>query len=278
MLEKAVKDSAGSKVFLITGSASGIGAATARLAVSQGHRVVVADINVRGAKAVAGELGDNAIAMKLDIRSSKQWEAALDQTYAHFGKLDVLVNNAAVVHTGKVQDVPLVLHEQTMLVNSIGPLIGMMAVLPRFRKARAGHIATVCSMTAFLPFPGIATYAASKHALRAIHFGVAMEERQEPISFTIIHPSSTETPMLEQEARAGIALAFAVPSWEPSDVAKILLEAIREKKVEVYVPQSRGRTVKAIGANPRRLLEAIERNEKIGKKSLAARQRINAKG
>ena len=193
MLEKAVKDSAGSKVFLITGSASGIGAATARLAVSQGHRVVVADINVRGAKAVAGELGDNAIAMKLDIRSSKQWEAALDQTYAHFGKLDVLVNNAAVVHTGKVQDVPLVLHEQTMLVNSIGPLIGMMAVLPRFRKARAGHIATVCSMTAFLPFPGIATYAASKHALRAIHFGVAMEERQEPISFTIIHPSSTET-------------------------------------------------------------------------------------
>jgi len=82
----------------------------------------------------------------------------------------------------------------------------------------------------------------------------------------------------EQEARAGIALAFAVPSWEPSDAAKILLEAIREKKVEVYVPQSRGRTVKAIGANPRRLLETIERNEKIGKKSLAARQRINAKG
>ncbi|WP_292315293.1 SDR family NAD(P)-dependent oxidoreductase [Mesorhizobium sp.] len=260
------------KVLLITGAASGIGAATAKLAVEMGHRVVVADINEAGAASVAASLGPAAIGLKLDICSPEQWEFALDETYKRFQRLDVLVNNAAVVHTGSTREVPLALHRQTMEVNVIGPLIGMRAVLPRFRAAKSGHIATVCSMTAFLPFPGIASYAASKHALRALHLAVAMEERDSSIAFTIVHPSSTETPMLEEEARTGVALAFAVPSWRPEDVAKIIMDAIKRKKVEVCIPSKRGRVVKAIGANPRRLLETVERNQKIGMENLAIRR------
>jgi short-subunit dehydrogenase len=260
-----------SKVLLVTGAASGIGAAVARLAVEQGQRVVLADRNFEGVKKLAKELGGATLAVKLDICSPAQWNAALDKTYARFRRLDVLVNNAAVVHTGPTRAVALEKHKQTFDVNVIGPLIGMMATLPRFHKAKAGHVVTVCSMTAFLPFPGIATYAASKHALRALHFGVALEERHGPIDFTIVHPSSTETPMLAQEARDGIALAFAVPSWKPEQVAEIILRAIRQKKTEVCIPAKRGRVVKAIGGNPRRLLETVERNEKVGMGNLKAR-------
>lgn len=259
------------KIFLVTGAASGIGAAIARLVVDRGHKVVVADINEAGARSVAEALGDNAMAAKLDIRLPQEWESVVDAAYARFGALDVLVNNAAVVHTGLTKDVSLAKHEQTMTVNVIGPMLGMLAVLPRFRQQQSGHIVTICSMTAFLPFPGIASYAASKHALRAIHFGVAMEERHEPINFTIVHPSSTETPMLEEEARTGVALAFAVPSWKPDDVAEIVLAAIKNRKQEVCIPASRGRLVKSIGGSPRKLFEMVERNEKIGAKNLAER-------
>lgn len=262
-----------SKVIFITGAASGIGAATAALAVTAGYRVVIADINEAGAKALAAKLGDNAMAVKLDITSKMQWERALDKVYKSFGRLDVLVNNAAIVHTGPVLDVPFEHHKRTLEINCLGPVLGMMAVMPRFKKAKQGHIVTVCSMTAFLPFPDIASYAASKHALRAMHFGLAMEERNGPVDFTIVHPSSTETPMLEEEARNGVALAFAVPSWKPSDVAAIILDAIGKKKVEVCIPNKRGRAVKAIGVNPRRLQEMIERNEQVGRTNLAARMR-----
>lgn len=267
----------GGKVFFITGAASGIGAALARLVVETGNRVVIADINKAGASAMADELGSAALAVKLDICSPKQWEAALDRTYARFGRLDVLVNNAAIVHSGNARDVSLQKHVQTMNVNAMGPLNGILAALPRFHKAKAGHIVTICSMTAFLPFPGLVSYAAAKHALRAFHFGIALEERNSPIDFTIVHPSSTETPMLEEEARSGIALAFAVPAWKPSDVAQIIMKAIKNKKAEVCVPATRGRVVKAIGVNPRRLQEMVERNEQIGRKNLTARQQAGSK-
>jgi NAD(P)-dependent dehydrogenase (short-subunit alcohol dehydrogenase family) len=266
-----------SKVVFITGAASGIGAATAELAATRGYRVVIADINEAGARAVAAKLGDGALAVKLDITSPSQWERALDKTYKAFGRLDVLVNNAAIVHTGHVLDVPFEQHKRTLDINCLGPVLGMMTVMPRFKKAKQGHIVTICSMTAFLPFPDIASYAASKHALRAMHFGLAMEERKGPIDFTIVHPSSTETPMLEEEARNGVALAFAVPSWKPSDVAAIILDAIKKKKVEVCIPNKRGRAVKAIGVNPRRLQEMLDRNEPIGKANLAARSRARSK-
>src|SRR5882762_4579062 len=187
-----------SKVYLITGAASGIGAATARLAASLGHKVVIADINDEAAKAVAAAAGANAAALHLDIRSSDQWEAALDEVWKRFGRLDVLVNNAAIVHTGYARDVSLEQHQQTLDTNFMGPVAGMLAALPRFKRQGSGHPTTICSMTAYLPFPGLASYAAAKHALRAFHHAVALEERHSSIEFTIVHPTATETPMLEQ--------------------------------------------------------------------------------
>lgn len=262
-----------SKVYLITGAASGIGAATATLAVSLGHRVVVADINDAGARAVAGKLGPAAVAMHLDICAEEQWRAVLDEVWKRFGRLDVLINNAAVVHTGYARDVPVEKHERTLATNFMGPLIGMLAALPRFKQQGFGHLVTVCSMTAFLPFPGIASYAAAKHALRAFHHGLALEERGGPVAFSIIHPSSTETPMLDKEAEDdAMALAFAGPSMTPEHVAEVILKAVKAKTVEVFMPPERGKVVRRVGTNPRSLKELVERNEIIGRERLAARR------
>ena len=87
--------------------------------------MVLADINFDGVKSVAEGLGSSAFSVKLDITQAGQWEKALDQAWTHFGQVDVLINNAAIVHTGRAENIPLAQHQQTLNVNFIGPLTGM---------------------------------------------------------------------------------------------------------------------------------------------------------
>ena len=117
-------------------------------------------------------------------------------------------------------------------------------------------------MTAYLPFPGLASYAAAKHALRAFHHAVALEERDGPIAFTIIHPTSTETPMLEKEAQDdALALAFAGASMTAEQVAEVILKAIAANEFEVFLPPERGEVVRTVGVHPKALRAMVERNE-----------------
>jgi NADP-dependent 3-hydroxy acid dehydrogenase YdfG len=93
-------------VFFITGAASGIGAATAELATSLGHRVAACDLNLEAASALARRLGENTLPIPLEVRESESWERALDAAWAWSGGVDVLVNNAGVIHTGWVREQP----------------------------------------------------------------------------------------------------------------------------------------------------------------------------
>ena len=264
-----------SKTLLLTGAASGIGAATARAAVSRGHRVLLADINIEGARAVADAIGEGAWATPLDITSTDDWRRALDEAWSRFGGLDVLVNNAAIVRTGRARDVALADHQRTLDVNFMGPVKGMLAALPRFTAQGYGHLVTVCSMTAFLPFPGIASYAASKHALRAFHHALALEERDGPLNFTIVHPTSTETPMLDEEAKSDdVTLAFAGRSVTPEFVAGIILDAMEKKAIEIFMPPERARMVRLLGTSPRSLRKWAIRGEEIGRRNLEARRAV----
>lgn len=262
-----------SKSILVTGGASGIGAALARLAVEQGHRVLIADINAAGAEATARGIGSNADWIALDITSEEQWDAALDKAWASFGELDVLLNNAAIAHTGYARNVPISAHQQTMDVNAMGPIKGMLKALPRFQTQGHGHFVTVCSMTAFIPFPGLASYAAAKHALRAFHHGLSIEERNAPLDFSIIHPTSTETPMLEQEAASDeVPMAFTSVSVTAEYVAGVVLDAMKKRKLEVFMPPERARTVRLLGTDPRKLLKYAAFAEEEGAKNLAERR------
>ena len=263
------------KVMLVTGAASGIGAATARLAAGAGHKVILADINAAGARATAAEIGANAFAKRLDIRSEDNWNAMLDEVWAEHGRLDVLINNAAIVHTGFAADVPIAKHRHTLDTNFMGAAIGMLAALPRFKAQGSGHLVTVASMVAFLPFPGIASYAAAKHALRAFHHALAIEERRSPVRFTIVYPTATETPMLEQEAEDdAMALAFAGNPVPAEHVARTILDAVAKKPAEVYIPPERGSFVRQIGVKPRALAKMYEHNAAIGAEKLKARRAL----
>jgi NAD(P)-dependent dehydrogenase (short-subunit alcohol dehydrogenase family) len=252
--------------YLVTGAAGGIGAATATLLAGRGNRVVITDIDADAAAGLAAALGPNTIALGLDVTSGRDWEMALDETAARFGPLDVLINNAGIVETGFARDVSIESHLRTLTTNFMGPLTGTLAALRRFRAQGHGHIVTVCSMTALLPFPGLASYGASKHALRAFHHAVAIEERHGPIDFTIVHPTAVETPMLEQEARDdSSAFAFVAAPVSATFVAETILAAIDDRALEVFMPPDGADDILKLGAHPEDLRAVFDRAEQYGR-------------
>jgi len=262
------------KAIFITGAANGIGAATARAVAARGWRVAVADIDFDGALRRAAEIGERAVGVALDVRDAAQWESALDAAAIRFGRTDVLVNNAGIIQTGYFRDVDLEQHRRMIEVNYLGMITGMKAVLPRMKQQGRGHIVNVCSMTAFLPMTGMASYAGTKHAIRACHHGVAIEERDGPVTFSIVHPPATETAMLEQELRDDSAgLAFTDPSVKPEVVAAAIVRAIDEKPREVVMPALEGQVLRLFGAQPALTYRLIPRAEAKGRRNMLKRRR-----
>jgi len=266
------------KVLFITGAARGIGAATAKEAIGRGHRVVLADIDGAAAQAMAQSLGEAACGLQLDVRDPAQWQQALDLAWQRFGKVDVLINNAGVVHTGYVLDVPLEQHRHTVEVNYLGNIAGVLAALPRFIEQGQGHLITVCSLTAYMPFPGLASYAGTKHALRGFHHSLAWEYRKQPLHFTIVYPPAVETPMLQQEAQDDSAAAsFGEPAISAETMARAIVDAVASRPREVTVPAFQGWLLRAFGAFVWIMRIVLADLEKHGRKNLAARRAAQAR-
>jgi NAD(P)-dependent dehydrogenase (short-subunit alcohol dehydrogenase family) len=258
------------QVVFLTGAARGIGAATARAAVGRGYRVMLADIDGPAAAVLAEELGSAASSVRLDVRDPAQWEAAYKSTVDHFGSVDVLVNNAGIIHTGNARDLSLAEHRDIVEVNLLGTMTGVLTALPRMSAQGRGHIVNVCSMTSFLPLSGYATYSGTKHGMRAFHHSIAMEERGGPVTFSIIHPPSTRTPMLDQElADPSSVIAFAEKSHSADDVATVIVDAITKKPVEVVFPAWAGRFQRVAGVFPQLMRWVIPFIENTGHKRRA---------
>lgn len=264
-------------VLMITGGASGIGAATARLAARNGYRVVVADIDVRAAELLAADLGDDVLACELDVRDERAWAAAFDAAEASLGPVEVLVNNAGIIHTGHAAALSSAQHRHMVEVNLLGTITGVLTALDRMTPRGAGHIVEVCSMTSFLPLSGYATYGATKHAIRAFHHSVAIEQRHGPVTFSIVHPPSTRTPMLEQEmADPSAVIAFAERSHSAETVAAAVLHAIEHKPLEVVFPPLAGRVQRLLGSLPGLMHRVIPLVEASGRRRQARLTRRGA--
>jgi NADP-dependent 3-hydroxy acid dehydrogenase YdfG len=259
---------------LVTGAAAGIGAAIAELAVARGHRVVLTDIDEQAVQALAGRLGDRAAGCVLDIRDPAAWDKAFDAAQAAFGGVDVLVNNAGIIHTGHARSLSPQQHRDIVEVNLLGTINGTCAAIERMTAQGHGHVITVCSMTSFLPLPGYATYAGTKHGVRAFHHSVAIEERDGPLRFTIVHPPTTRTGMLDREmADPACAIAFAEKPFAPQRIASTVVDAVATRPVEVVFPAAGGRVQRIAGVFPRLMRRVIPLAEARG---LRQRDRIIA--
>jgi 3alpha(or 20beta)-hydroxysteroid dehydrogenase len=213
------------KVAIITGAASGQGAAEARLFVAEGARVAITDVQDQGEQ-VAAELGDAAFFIKHDVSDGTAWAQVVAETLRRFGKLDALVNNAGIFNPKPLVDTSAAEMEQHFRVNQLGVFLGMQAAIGPMRAAKAGSIVNISSISGMRNIPGQFAYAASKWAVRGMTGNAAAELARFGIRVNSVYPGLINTPMLAgNSTETNARFAQAVPLGrmaEAGEVAEIV--------------------------------------------------------
>ena len=187
------------KVALITGAARGQGAAEVRLFAREGARVVFGDILEDEGRRVQEQVtawGGQVHFVRMDVTSAKDWENAVQVAVQRFGKLDILVNNAAILRLENIDDTSEALWTEVMRVNADSVFLGTKYVVPEMRKVGGGSIVNISSMSSLTALPWAAAYHASKGAVDSFTRTAAMQYAKENIRVNTMHPGATDTPML----------------------------------------------------------------------------------
>ncbi|MGQ3488124.1 SDR family oxidoreductase [uncultured Roseovarius sp.] len=184
---------------LVTGAASGFGKGIAETYIREGAKVAVVDLNEEGAKAVAKELGENAIAVKCDVSKGDQVQAAVDATVEAFGGLDIVVNNAGWTNPNR----PLMeTDEETFRkiydINVVSIFHMTKVCVPLWRKSGGGVMLNIGSTAGIRPRPGLTWYNSSKGAVNLMSRSLAVELAPDNIRVNCIAPVMGATALLEQ--------------------------------------------------------------------------------
>lgn len=221
------------KTALITGAASGLGLADAKLLAAEGAKVVLTDLNADRGAAVAAEIGHGAVFMKHDVSSEADWMRVIVETERAFGGLDILVNNAGVVILSSPEDCTLDEFKFANAVMSEGVFLGCKAALPLLKKSAGASIINMSSTASHVGYPIFFAYTAAKGAVRAMTKSIAVHCQAQgyPVRCNSVHAGAIETPMVQQaQGRAGEAPqsipAGVLPPGSlgaPRDVANLVL-------------------------------------------------------
>lgn len=213
------------KVAVVTGAGSGIGAATARAFHREGAKVVLADISGQQ-DTVAGELGDNCLAVQCDVAKSEDVQAMLAAATDEFGRIDVLHNNAGidgnVAHTGEYAEEDF---DQVWGINGRGVFYGLRYGIPIMLEQGGGSIINTASMAASHAFPGMIAYCAAKGAVVMMTKTAAAEYAGQGIRVNAICPGTIRTGItdsLPPDLIKGVVDATPIGRFaEPSEVAEL---------------------------------------------------------
>ena len=221
------------KVAIITGGAHGMGAVEAILFAKEGAKVVVADIRKDDARKVEAEIaeaGGEAMVVMLNVSKEDQWEQAIADVIARFGKLDILVNNAGISGSGEKDFGSTAAWDQLMDINAKSVFLGMKHAIPEMEKVGGGAIVNISSISGMVGqsyvHPG---YNASKGAVRLVTKAAAVQHAKSGIRVNSVHPGSMP-PMLTSGARGDggsqDARMSAIPmgrEGQPIEVANAVL-------------------------------------------------------
>jgi len=194
------------RVAIITGAARGMGEATAELYVAEGAQVVICDVNREQGEATAARIGANALFRHLDIRDEQGWKTLVDDVVARFGRIDVLVNNAATCILAPLEQTDITAAREMIDTNIFGALIGAKTVAAPMRAAGKGVIINVSSLTGMVGMNGLAAYSASKWAVRGLTRSIAFELGPFGIRVVTLVPGGVNTVMNNPGGMTGQAL------------------------------------------------------------------------
>jgi NAD(P)-dependent dehydrogenase (short-subunit alcohol dehydrogenase family) len=225
------------KVAIITGAASGIGQATALAFARSGMNVVIADINVPAAEAVAAsacEYGVGAFGTLCDVGNTESLLAVRDLVLSRFGRVDVIMNNAGVILSGLPEEIPLVEWERVINVNMMSVARSIHIFVPLLLRQCSGHIINTASFDGLMTYSyDRVPYAASKAAIVQMSEGLALYLRPKGIGVTCLCPGPVNTNILQSSKAwsGGLDVRGAGPEFrlfEPNEVGEMVVEAVRK--------------------------------------------------
>jgi NAD(P)-dependent dehydrogenase (short-subunit alcohol dehydrogenase family) len=236
-----------SPTVFISGAAAGIGRATAVLFAQRGYRVGAYDVDLAGLASLRDEIsirgGDIAIG-QLDVSSAEDWTQQLEAFTGSSRRLDVLVNNAGVLSHGRFEEIGLQTQRRIVDVNVYGTMAGLHTAFPYLRDTRGAQVVNLCSASAIYGQPEMATYSASKFAVRGLTEALELEWRRYGIRVIAMWPLFAQTPMVDgvqtnATRRLGVHLSaedvaqsiYAATHSTPSRLPKVHYPVGRQTKV-----------------------------------------------
>ncbi len=222
------------RIALVTGASKGIGRAVALALARAGVHLALVARGREGLEAVAAEvraLGPRALPLPTDVSVEEQARAAVRQTLAHFGGLDILVANAGVYVRRPIRHLDAATLRQSLAVNFYGSVYPVLEALPHLLQRGTGHIVLITSMDGKKGLPPDAPYVAAKFALSGFGDVLRQELHGTGVGVSVVFPGRVDTPMI-----ADLEVPWISAKIPPEAVARAVVQAIRRNRAEVIVP------------------------------------------
>lgn len=239
---------------VVTGGASGIGAALARALAARGDTVAVADIDGTAAAAVAKALSTagpgSAYGVQVDVRDPDAVRALVTGARDRHGRLDLLVNNAGIGLGGELEELSLAHWERAIDVNLRGVVHGVQAAYPIMLAQGHGKIANTASLAGLVPAPLLVPYAMTKHAVVGLSLSLRAEAARRGVQVSAICPGVTDTPILDKggpddlpKSRMAaqtrdLAHRFSIGLYTPDRLATDILAGLERNRALIVAPAS----------------------------------------
>lgn len=225
------------KVTIITGAASGIGLAIAKVFLANGAKVVLADLNedklIQETDALKSQ-GYDCMPIKVNVTDEQAVKAMIDQTVEQYGRLDILFNNAGLQHVESIESFPTEKFRQMIDIMLTGSFIGTKYALPIMKQQQSGRILNMASINGVIGFAGKAAYNSAKHGIVGLTKVTALETATEGITVNAICPGYIDTPLVRNQM---------------DDLAKergVAVEQVLEDVLYPLIPQKRLLDIKDI--------------------------------
>lgn len=219
---------------LVTGGGAGLGEAMARRFAADGWTPIVADLDEDRARAVAEDIGGDAVALAMDVTREADWQRVSEEILERFGSLDVLINNAGVAVGGTLEETSVEDWRWVLEIDLLGVVIGCKTFAPRMREAGSGHIINVASFAGFAAAPGINAYGTAKAGVIAMSEMLRAELADTGVEVSVLCPAFVKTRLTETMRAPDDSYQKRVERWMANsgvtadDVAEVVARAVEK--------------------------------------------------